>query len=77
MLLKEVSVVKMDLWLQQTKWNDVLGQFKHNLVKMFYFIWMLDSDKPRLERLLQEWKGILERCLDILDVTDYKDALKW
>jgi hypothetical protein len=54
MLLKEVPVVKMDLWLQQTKWNDVLSQFKHDLVKTFYFTWMLDPDKPGLERLLQE-----------------------
>jgi hypothetical protein len=77
MLLKEVPVVEMDSWLQQTKWNDVLSQSKHNLVKTFHFTWMLDSDKPGLERLLREWKGILERCLDTLDATDYKDALKW
>jgi hypothetical protein len=38
---------------------------------------MPNPDKTRLKQLLQEWKGILERCLDILDATDYKDVLKW
>jgi hypothetical protein len=76
MLLKEVPVVKMDLWLQQTKWNNVLSQFKHNLVQTFHFTRMPNPDKTRLERLLQEWKGILKQCLDILDATDHKDVLK-
>ena len=76
-LLKEVPVVEMDSWLQQTKWNDVLSRSKHDLVKTFYFTRMPDPDKPKLERLLQAWKGILEQCLDTLDATDHKDALKW
>ena len=77
MLLKEVPVVEMDSWLQQTKWNDVLSQSKHDLVKTFHFTRMPDPDEPGLERLLRKWKGILERCLDTLDATDHKDALKW
>jgi hypothetical protein len=76
-LLKEVPVVEMDSWLQQTKWNDVLSQSKHDLVKTFHFTRMPDPDEPGLERLLRKWKGILERCLDTLDATDHKDALKW
>jgi hypothetical protein len=55
----------------------VLSQSKYNLVKTFHFTRMPDPDEPGLERLLRKWKGILERCLDTLDATDYKDALKW
>jgi hypothetical protein len=33
--LKDVPAVEMDSWLQYTKWNKVLGQSKHNLVKTF------------------------------------------
>jgi hypothetical protein len=35
--LKDVPAVEMDSWLQYTKWNEVLGQSKHNLVKTFKF----------------------------------------
>ena len=38
---------------------------------------MPGPDEPKLERLLQAQKGILEQCLDTLDATDHKDALKW
>jgi hypothetical protein len=31
--LKDVPAVEMDSWLQYTKWNEVLGQSKHDLVK--------------------------------------------
>ena len=76
-LLKEVPVVEMDSWLQQTKWNDVLSQSKHDLVKTFHFTRIPDPEEPQLQRLLRSWKGILERCLDTLEATDHKDVLKW
>jgi hypothetical protein len=76
-LLKEVPVVEMDSWLQYTKWNEVLSQSKHNLVKTFHYTRMPDPDEPKLERLLRAWNRILERCLDTLEATDHKDALKW
>jgi hypothetical protein len=76
-LLKEVPVVEMDSWLQYTKWNEVLSQSKHNLVKTFHYTRMPDPDEPKLERLLRAWNRILERCLDTLEGTDHKDALKW
>jgi hypothetical protein len=76
-LLKEVPVVEMDSWLQYTKWNEVLSQSKHNLVKTFHFTRMPDTEEPELKRLLRAWKRILERCLDSLEATDHKDALKW
>lgn len=76
-LLKEVPVVEMDSWLQYTKWNEVLSQSKHNLVKTFHYTRMPDPDEPKLDRLLRAWNRILERCLDTLEATDHKDALKW
>jgi Orsellinic acid/F9775 biosynthesis cluster protein D len=76
-LLKDVPVVEMDSWLQYTKWNEVLSQSKHNLVKTFHYTRMPDPDEPQLERLLRAWNRILERCLDTLEATDHKDALKW
>ena len=76
-LLKDVPVVEMDSWLQYTKWNEVLSQSKHNLVKTFHYTRMPDPDEPKLERLLRAWNQILERCLDTLEATDHKDALKW
>jgi hypothetical protein len=76
-LLKEVPVVEMDSWLQYTKWNEVLSQSKHNLVRTFHYTRMPDPDEPKLERLLRAWNQILERCLDTLEATDHKDSLKW
>lgn len=76
-LLKEVPVVEMDSWLQYTKWNEVLSQSKHNLVKTFHYTRVPDPDEPQLERLLRAWSRILERCLNTLEATDHKDALKW
>ena len=76
-MLKEVPVVEMDSWLRYTKWNEVLSQSKHNLVKTFHYTRMPDLDEPQLERLLRAWNRILERCLNTLEATDHKDALKW
>jgi hypothetical protein len=76
-LLKNVPVVEMDSWLQYTKWNEVLSQSKHNLVKTFHFTRVPEPEEPELERLLRAWSRILERCLSTLEATDHKDALKW
>jgi orsellinic acid/F9775 biosynthesis protein OrsD len=76
-LLKEVPVVEMDSWLQFTKWNDILSQSKHDFVKTFHYTRMPDPDEPQLERLLRAWNQVFERCLDTLEATDHKDALKW
>ena len=76
-LLKKVPVVEMDSWLQYTKWNEVLSQSKHNLVKTFHFTRVPEPEEPELERLLRAWSRILERCLNTLEATDHKDALKW
>src|SRR5450432_2074139 len=67
----------MDSWLQYTKWNEVLGQSKHNLVKTFQFTRKPDPDEPELDRVLRAWRRILERCLNTLAAADQKDALKW
>lgn len=75
--LKEVPVVEMDSWLRYTKWNEVLSQSKHNLVETFRYTRMPDPEEPQLERLLRAWRRILERCLNTLEATDHKDALKW
>ena len=75
--LKDVPAVEMDSWLQYTKWNEVLGQSKHNLVKTFKFTRKPDPDEPELDRVLRAWSRILERCLNTLAATDQKDALKW
>ena len=76
-MLKEVPVVEMDSWLRYTKWNNVLSQSKHNLVKTSHYTRMPDPDEPQLERLLRAWNQILERCLNTLEATDHKDVLKW
>jgi hypothetical protein len=75
--LRDVPAVEMDSWLQYTKWNEVLGQSKHNLVKTSQFTRKPDPDEPELDRVLRAWSRILERCLNTLAATDQKDALKW
>jgi len=76
-LLKEVSADEMDAWLRYTKWNVILSQSKHDFIKTFHFTRMPDPQEPELERLLRAWNGIVERCIDTLEATDHKDALKW
>jgi hypothetical protein len=56
--LKDVPAVEMDSWLQYTKWNKVLGQSKHNLVKTFQFTCKPNPDKPKLDRVLRAWSRI-------------------
>ena len=75
--LKDVPTVEMDSWLQYTKWNEVLSQSKHDMVKTHQFTREPDPDEPKLERVLRAWSRILDRCLDTLAATDQKDALKW
>ena len=75
--LKNVPMVEMDSWLQYTKWNEVLSQSKHNMVKTAAFAHEPGPDEPELGRVVRAWKRILERCLDTLAATDQKDALKW
>jgi hypothetical protein len=75
--LKNVLAVGVDAWLQYTKWNEVLSQSKHNMVKTLQFARKPDSDEPEPDRVLRAWGRILERCLETLAATDQKDALKW
>jgi len=63
--------------LQYTKWNEVLGQSKHDLVKTAQFARVADPDEPELGRVLRAWSRIFQRCLDTLAAADQKDALKW
>lgn len=76
-LLRDVPKIEIDSWQQYTNWNKVLCESKHDLVKTFHYTRMPDADEPELERLLQVWNRILERCLDTLEATDHKDVLKW
>lgn len=46
-LLKEVPMVEMDSWLQYTKWNEVISQSKHDMVKTFDFTRKPDPNEPR------------------------------
>src|SRR5277367_2149902 len=75
--LKDVPAVEMDSWLQHTKWNEVLSQSQHGLVKTFQFARKPDPDEPELDRVLRAWSRILERGLNTLAAADQKDALKW
>ena len=75
--LKDVPAVEMDSWLQYTKWNEVLGQSKHNLVKTFQFTRKPDPNEPKLDHVLRAWSHILEQCLNTLATNDQKDTLKW
>lgn len=76
-LLARPSADEMDPWLRYTGWNAVLEQSRHGIVKTHEFVREPDEDEPELERLLQAWQRILERCLDSLANMDHKDALKW
>jgi hypothetical protein len=75
--MKDVPTVEMDSWLQYTKWNEVLSQSKHDLVKTHQFTREPDPNEPKLERVLRAWRRIFDRSLDTLAATDQKDALKW
>jgi hypothetical protein len=75
--LAKPPVVEMDSWLQYTRWNEVLSQSQHSMVKTHEFTREPDPEEPELERLLQAWNRIFERCLDTLAATDHKDTLKW
>lgn len=75
--LKDIPTVEMDSWLQYTKWNEVLSQSKHDMVKTHQFTREPDPNEPKLDRVLRAWSRILDRCLDTLAATDQKDALKW
>jgi uncharacterized protein (DUF2384 family) len=79
--LTDVPVVEMDSWHQFTKWNEVLSQSKHNMVRTFQYTRKPDADdreeEAKLNRVLRAWRRILERALDTLAAADQKDALKW
>jgi hypothetical protein len=74
--LDDAPAMEIDSWLQYTKWNEVLGQSKHNLLTTSSYTHKPDTE-PELERVLRAWNRILERCLDTLANTDQKDILKW
>lgn len=80
-ILKNVPAVEMDSWHQYTKWNEVLSQSKHNMVKTFHYTREPNAgdrdDEAKLGRVLRAWSRIFERALDTLAATDQKDALKW
>ena len=76
-LLKKVPVVELDTWLRYTNWNEVLSQSQHNIKKTHDFTREPDPEEEGLVRMLVAWGRILERCLDTLEGTDHKDALKW
>ena len=51
--LQNVPVLEMDSWLQCTKWNEVLGQSTHNLVKTYQFTHEPDPEERELRRVLR------------------------
>jgi hypothetical protein len=79
--LQDVPIVELDAWHQYTKWNEVLSQSKHNMVKTFQYTRKPNADdreeEAKLNRVLRAWRRILERALDTLAAADQKDALKW
>jgi Orsellinic acid/F9775 biosynthesis cluster protein D len=79
--LRDVPVVELDSWHQFTKWNEVLSQSKHNMVKTFQYTREPNADdgdnEAQLNRVLRAWRRILERAMDTLAAADQKDALKW
>jgi hypothetical protein len=50
-LLKKAPAIEADSWLQFTKWNAVLSQSKHNMIKTHHFIRQADPDEPELARV--------------------------
>jgi hypothetical protein len=68
--LKDIPSIEMDSWLQYTKWNEVLSQSKHNMIKTYEYTHEPDPDEPALNRVIRAWSRILERCLDTLAATD-------
>jgi hypothetical protein len=76
-LLARLTANKLDLWIWYIRWNEVLLQSKHSIVKTHEFVRVPNLEEPELVRLLEVWNRILNRCLDTLAVTNYKDTLKW
>lgn len=75
-LPEKVPPTENDSWLHVTKWNGVLSGSKHDIRKTYYFVWKLEKTEVKLERVLQAWDRIVNRCLDTLGDVDNIDVLK-
>ncbi len=69
--------IELDSWLQYTKWHEVLGRSRHDLLDTSAFAAGPSAGEAGLECLLLASKQLLDRCLDTLAATDHKDLLKW
>ena len=76
-ILSRPAAVELDPWIRYTKWFEVLGKSKHNLVRTYAFLRVPDLEEEGLELVVRAWRQVKERCLDTLEATDHKDILKW
>ena len=76
-LLAKVPPDEWDPWLRFTQWNDVLSQSQHNMLKTHAFTREPDPEETDLERLLESWHRVFDRCLNTLVDHNHRDTLKW
>jgi len=76
-LADKIPPTEHDSWLNFTKWNTVLKASKHDLQKTYQFRRKPDESELELERVLEAWDRIVNRCLDTLEDVDNTDLLKW
>ena len=77
-LSKDIPPQEHDNWLHFTRWNPILSASTHNLAKTYDYTQKPDAKKePELERVLEAWHCIVQRCLESLEDVDNTDLLKW
>ncbi|KFZ04594.1 hypothetical protein V502_10033, partial [Pseudogymnoascus sp. VKM F-4520 (FW-2644)] len=76
-LAENIPPTENDSWLHFTKWNGVLSASRHDIRKTYSFVRKPDTAEFELERVLQAWDRIVNRCLDTLGDVDNIDVLKW
>ncbi|KFY94163.1 hypothetical protein V498_04016 [Pseudogymnoascus sp. VKM F-4517 (FW-2822)] len=76
-LAENIPPTENDTWLHFTKWNGVLSASNHDIRKTYHFVRKPETTEVDLERVLQAWDRIVNRCLDTLGDVDNVDILKW
>ncbi|OBT70627.1 hypothetical protein VF21_10672, partial [Pseudogymnoascus sp. 05NY08] len=76
-LAENIPPTENDTWLHFTKWNGVLSASNHDIRKTYHFVRKPETTEADLERVLQVWDRIVNRCLDTLGDVDNVDILKW
>jgi hypothetical protein len=76
-LTQQAIATETSPWLRFTDWERVLAESKLDLVATYELTTTATTAKPELQRVLEVWNIILDRCLETLESMNYKDVLKW